>query len=63
MSDLLTQVTSTMAVVLGWFGDMVTAMVSAEGALNGLFPLLALGICISVLFAGIKVVRSFAWGA
>lgn len=63
MTDLLTQITSTLAIVLGWFGDMVTAMVTAEGDLNGLFPLLALGICISIVFAGIKIVRSFAWGA
>lgn len=63
MSQLLTDIGTTLTSVLGWFGDMVSALVSTEGDLNGLFPLLALGIAISVLFAGIKLVRSFAWGA
>lgn len=63
MGTLLEQVGTTLTSVLGWFGDMVAAMVTAEGDLNGLFPLLALGIAISIVFAGIKIVRSFAWGA
>lgn len=63
MSELLTQIGTTLTSVLGWFGSMVTALTSAEGDLNGLFPLLALGIAISICFAGIKIVRSFAWGA
>ena len=63
MSDLLTQVGTTLTSVLGWFGSMVTALTKADGDLNGLFPLLALGIAISICFAGIKIVRSFAWGA
>lgn len=63
MSGLLTEIGTTLTTVLSWFGDIVTAMVTSEGDLNGLFPLLALGIVISVVFAGIKLVRSFAWGA
>lgn len=63
MADLLTQIGTTLTSVLGWFGSMVTALTTAEGDLNGLFPLLALGIAISICFAGIKIVRSFAWGA
>lgn len=62
-TQLLSDVGTTLSSVLGWFGDMVTALVSSSGELNGLFPLLALGIAISICFAGIKIVRSFAWGA
>lgn len=63
MAALLSEIGTTLTSVLGWFGDMVSALVKADGELNGLFPLLALGICISIVFAGIKLVRSFAWGA
>lgn len=63
MTELLTQIGTTLTSVLGWFGSMVTSLTTAEGDLNGLFPLLALGIAISICFAGIKIVRSFAWGA
>lgn len=63
MNQLLTDIGSTLTSVIGWFGDMVSALTAAEGELHGLFPLLALGIAISLCFAGIKIVRSFAWGA
>lgn len=63
MSELLTNIGTTLTSVISWFGSMVTALTTAEGDLNGLFPLLALGIAISICFAGVKIVRSFAWGA
>lgn len=63
MTELLTNIGTTLTSVVGWFGTMVTALVTADGDLNGLFPLLALGIAISICFAGVKIVRSFAWGA
>lgn len=63
METLLSNIGTTLTSIIGWFGQMVTALVSADGELNGLFPLLALGIGISICFAGVKIVRSFAWGA
>lgn len=63
MTQLLTDIGTTLTSVVGWFGTMVSALVTADGDLNGLFPLLALGIAISICFAGVKIVRSFAWGA
>lgn len=63
MTELLTNIGTTLTSVISWFGSMVTALTTAEGDLNGLFPLLALGIAISICFAGVKIVRSFAWGA
>ena len=63
MTQLLSDIGTTLTSVLGWFGSMVSSLVTADGDLNGLFPLLALGIAISICFSGIKIVRSFAWGA
>lgn len=63
MTELLTNIGTTLTSVISWFGSMVTALTTTDGDLNGLFPLLALGIAISICFAGVKIVRSFAWGA
>lgn len=63
MNGLLTDVGTTLTSVIEWFGQMVAALTGAEGELNALFPLLALGIAISICFAGVKVIRSFIWGA
>lgn len=63
MTGLLTDVGTTLTQVITWFGQMVDALTGTEGALNPLFPLLALGIGISICFAGVKMIRSFIWGA
>lgn len=63
MNGLLTDVGTTLTTVIDWFGQMVTALTGAEGELNALFPLLALGIAISICYAGVKIIRSFIWGA
>lgn len=63
MTNLLTDVGSTLTEVIKWFGQMVDALTGAEGELNPLFPLLALGIAISICYAGVKIIRSFIWGA
>lgn len=63
MTDLLTMVGSALTSLIGYFGQVVDALVTAEGALYALLPLVGLGIAVSLVFAGIKVVRSFCWGA
>lgn len=49
--------------VIGWMGNVVDALTGAEGALNALLPLLGIGIAISCLFVGIKMVKSLLWAA
>lgn len=60
--DLLAQVGSALTEVVGWCGDVVTAVTATEGALNPLLPLWAVGIGISAMMLGIRVMRGFAWG-
>lgn len=48
--------------VIGWIGEVVTAVVGEAGALAALLPVLAIGIAISLLFVGVKAIKSFAWG-
>lgn len=49
--------------VIGWVGEFVTALTGAEGALKDLLPVFVIGIGVSLLLLGIKVVKSMIWGA
>lgn len=59
---MLTEVTNALTTVIGWVGSVVDALVTADGALSALLPLMAVGISISALMLGVKAIKSFAWG-
>ena len=59
---MIEAVTSALTDVIGWVGTIITAITGAEGQLNQLLPLLAVGIAVTVIFLGVKVVKSFSWG-
>lgn len=60
---LLQDVAEALTVVVAWFGTVITALIGPGGALNPLWPLLAVGIAVTVVFTVVKIVRSFTWGA
>lgn len=60
---MLEAVTSALTTVLDWIGTVITALVTSEGALYALLPLFAIGIAVSAVMLGIKVIRGFIWGA
>lgn len=60
-TGLLPAVTSALGTVLDWIGTTITAVTT--GQLKELLPLFAIGIAISVVFLGIKAIRSIVWGA
>ncbi len=63
---MLAAVTSGITTVLGWIGEVIDALVtggSTPGALNGLLPLFAIGIAISAILLGVKMIKSLVWGA
>ena len=60
-TGLLPAVTSALGTVLDWIGTTVTAVTT--GQLKELLPLFAIGIAISVVFLGVKAIRSIVWGA
>lgn len=61
---MISAITSALSTVIGWAGTVITALTdSTDGALNGLLPLFAVGIAISVLMLGVKVIRKIVWGA
>lgn len=49
--------------VLGWIGQVISALLNTDGDLNALLPLFAVGIAISALLLGCKMIKSFIWGA
>lgn len=49
--------------VIGWVANVVNALVTADGALAELLPLFAIGIAISAIMLGVKIVRGIVWGA
>lgn len=59
---MLTHVTDGIGTVIGWIGTVLDAIVGG-GALADLAPLFAIGISISAIMLGIKVVRGIVWGA
>jgi hypothetical protein len=60
---MLAAVTSGLTTVITWVGTVITAITGENGALAPLLPLFAIGIAISVVFLGIKAIRSIVWGA
>lgn len=60
---MLANVTSGITTVIGWVGTVVDAIVGTDGQLSELGPLFAIGISISAIMLGIKVVRGIIWGA
>ena len=60
---MLEAVTTALATVIEWVGSVVTALVTTDGALSALLPLLAVGVAVSALMLGVKAIKSFIWGA
>lgn len=60
---MIDAITSGLGTVIGWVGDVITAITSTTGALYPLLPVFAIGIAVSVVMLGIKIIRGFTWGA
>ena len=60
---MLTHVTTGITTVIGWIGTVLEAIVGGSGELAELAPLFAIGISISAIMLGIKVVRGIIWGS
>lgn len=60
---MLELVTSGITTVIGWVATVVSALVGEAGQLTELAPLFAVGIAISAILLGVKIVKSLVWGA
>lgn len=61
--ELMSAVSSGVSTVIGWVARVISALVKDSGTWNALLPLFAIGIAISAILLGIKIVRSVVWGA
>lgn len=59
---MLALVTSGLTTVLEWMGTVIDALFTSDGSLASLAPLVAIGISVSALLLGAKVIRHFVWG-
>lgn len=60
---MLAAVSTAIGNVLDWVGTFITSLTTSGGALYSLLPLFAIGIAISAVLLGIKIVKSVVWGA
>ena len=57
----MSAVTSALTQVLTWVGTVIDGLLSGE--LAALLPLFAIGIAISALLLGVKIIKTFIWGS
>jgi hypothetical protein len=60
---MLESVTSGIGTVIDWVSTVVNSLIGETGQLSALLPLFAIGIAISAVMLGIRVIRGFIWGA
>lgn len=60
---MLEAVTSGLTTVITWVGNVITALVGEAGALAPLLPLFGIGIAVSALLLGVKIIKGVVWGA
>ena len=60
---MIQAVTDGISQVITWIGTVITALTSSSGALYPLRPLFAVGIAVSAILLGVKMVKSIVWGA
>ena len=61
--SMLNFVTEGITTVISWVSTVINALLTESGALAELAPLFAIGISISAILLGVKIVRSMVWGS
>lgn len=66
---MLSAITSAVSTVITWIGMVLEALLpyspseKGPGDLSELLPLLAIGIAISAVFMGVRLIRKVTWAA
>lgn len=60
--SLLEAISAALEAVVGFFGTVVNALLTTDGALAALWPLLGIGIAFGLVTAGISLIARFAPG-
>lgn len=59
---MIAEVGTALTTIIGWCGTVIQALTAESGQLSALLPLWAIGIGISALLLGVKIIKSFVWG-
>lgn len=59
---MLAAVTDGIGTVIAWISTVIYALLE-NGDLAPLLPLFAVGVAISAILLGVKIIKSFIWGA
>lgn len=60
---MISAITSAIEQLLVWIGMFLTSLLSESGSLAPLLPVFAIGIAVSVVLLGRKILSTFTWGA
>lgn len=60
---LMNAVGDALTTIIGFVGEVVTALVGEAGSLKDLLPLFAIGIAIAVFAWAFRAIRDVIWGA
>ena len=60
---ILSTIGTTLTSVIGWVGDVVSALLDTSGELNPLLGLFTIGVAISILLLSFRAIRKLSWGA
>lgn len=60
---MMTALSTAFTAVVGFVGQVVTALVGESGTLTDLLPLFVIGIAISLVMVVVKIIRKVTWGA
>lgn len=56
-------ITSVGGTLITFFGSIISALFGASGSWSSLKEYFMLGICVSLILVGAKVIRKFVWGS
>lgn len=59
---MMASIGNALTSVISWVGQVVSAITAEAGALSELLPIFGIGIGVTVLMLGIRVLRGFTWG-
>lgn len=62
VSTIFSSLGDALTMVMGWIGEVLSALVTSNGALSALWPLAMVGIAFGLVYKGIGMIRSFTWG-
>lgn len=59
---MLEAITSAVPTVIGWVGDVLSAIVTTEGELSAILPVIGLAIAFGVIGFGVRTIKNLTWG-